>query len=297
MKEIRELKVSGIFHVPVMLREVLDVLVWKEDGVYVDGTVGGGGHAKEILRRTKGRLIGIDRDPEAIEEAKRQLATFGDRVILVCAKFSEMGEILEELGIEEVDGILLDLGISQHQIEAPNRGFSYRLDGPLDMRMSLDGPTAEEVVNRYPEEALVRLFREYGEERFARRIARGICRVRKARPISSTGQLRDVVLSVIHNNVPHKTLSRIFQAIRIEVNDELEELRRGLEVGLSVLARGGRIAVLSYNSLEDRTVKQTFRKWTVEGRVRPLGRFFPSQEEVAENPRARGARLRSLEKL
>jgi len=297
VKEIRELKVSGIFHVPVMLREVLDVLVWKEDGVYVDGTVGGGGHAKEILRRTKGRLIGIDRDPEAIEEAKRQLATFGDRVILVCAKFSEMGEILEELGIEEVDGILLDLGISQHQIEAPNRGFSYRLDGPLDMRMSLDGPTAEEVVNRYPEEALVRLFREYGEERFARRIARGICRVRKARPISSTGQLRDVVLSVIHNNMPHKMLSRIFQAIRIEVNDELEELRRGLEVGLSVLARGGRIAVLSYNSLEDRTVKQTFRKWTVEGRVRPLGRFFPSQEEVAENPRARGARLRCLEKL
>lgn len=297
MKDIRTLKVSGVFHVPVMLREVLEVLVWREEGVYVDGTVGGGGHAEGILRRTRGRLVGIDRDPEAVAEAGRRLAAFGDRVTLICARFSEMGEILQELGIYEVDGILLDLGVSWHQIEDPDRGFSYRQDGPLDMRMSPDGPTAEEVVNRYPEEALVRLFREYGGERFAKRIARGICRARGAGPISSTGQLRDIVLSVVPNSIPHKMLSRVFQAIRIEVNDELRELERGLEVGFSVLVRGGRLVALSYHSSEDRIVKEAFRRWKEEGKVRLLGRFFPSQGEVAENPRARGAKLRAVEKL
>ena len=294
---IRPLKLSGAFHVPVMLEEVLDVLVWNEGGIYVDGTVGGGGHAEGILERTTGRLVGMDRDPEAIAEAQRRLAPFGERVELVRARFSEMEEVLKELGIERVDGVLLDLGVSQHQIEDPERGFSYRQDGPLDMRMSMCGPSAEDVVNRYPKEELERLFREYGEERSARRIAEGICRAREKAPIRSTGQLRDVVLSVIRSSMPHKVLSRTFQAIRIEVNDELGELRKGLDAGISLLGRGGRMVVLSYHSLEDRIVKEKFRRWREEGKVELLGRFFPSPEEVRRNPRARGAKLRAVEKL
>lgn len=294
---IRPLKLSGAFHVPVMLEEVLDVLVWNEGGIYVDGTVGGGGHAEGILGRTTGRLVGMDRDPEAIAEAQRRLAQFGERVELVRARFSEMEEVLKELGIEKVDGVLLDLGVSQHQIEDPERGFSYRQDGPLDMRMSMCGPSAEDVVNRYPKEELERLFREYGGERSARRIAEGICRAREKAPIRSTGQLRDVVLSVIRSSMPHKVLSRTFQAIRIEVNDELGELRKGLDAGISLLGRGGRMAVLSYHSLEDRIVKEKFRRWREEGKVELLGRFFPSPEEVRRNPRARGAKLRAVEKL
>lgn len=294
---IRPLKLSGAFHVPVMLEEVLDVLVWNEGGIYVDGTVGGGGHAEGILGRTTGRLVGMDRDPEAIAEAQRRLAQFGERVELVRARFSEMEEVLKELGIEKVDGVLLDLGVSQHQIEDPERGFSYRQDGPLDMRMSMCGPSAEDVVNRYPKEELERLFREYGGERSARRIAEGICRAREKAPIRSTGQLRDVVLSVVRSSMPHKVLSRTFQAIRIEVNDELGELRKGLDAGISLLGRGGRMAVLSYHSLEDRIVKEKFRRWREEGKVELLGRFFPSPEEVRRNPRARGAKLRAVEKL
>lgn len=294
---IRPLKLSGAFHVPVMLEEVLNVLVRNEDGVYVDGTVGGGGHAEGILERTTGKLVGMDRDPEAIAEAQRRLARFGGRVKLVRARFSEMEEVLKELGMDEVDGVLLDLGVSQHQIEDPKRGFSYRQDGPLDMRMSMCGPSAEDVVNRYPKEELERLFREYGGERSARRIAEGICRARERTPIRSTGQLRDVILSVIRSSMPHKVLSRTFQAIRIEVNDELWELTKGLDAGLSLLGRGGRMAVLSYHSLEDRIVKEKFRMWRKEGKVEILGRFLPSQDEVTRNPRARGAKLRAVEKL
>jgi len=285
------------------------------DGIYVDGTIGGGGHAEALLDRLteRGRLIGIDRDEEALAAARERLRRFGRRVVLRQGTFSEMEAILTELGIEDVSGVLFDLGVSSHQIDRPERGFSYSRDGPLDMRMGQHKRTqiAADVVNTYSERALADLFRRYGEERWSRRIARRICALREQKPFERTLELREAIVSVLPGRAPQKTLARIFQALRIAVNDEIREVERGLEAAIPLLKIGGRIAVLSYHSLEDRTVKRVFRKYIrgcqcppglpvcICGGQRTLkmvGKAVPSVEEVQRNERARSARLRVAEK-
>lgn len=298
-----------------MREEVVAALITDRDGIYVDGTIGGGGHSEALLDRLteRGRLIGIDRDEEALAAAKERLRRFGRRVVLKQVPFSKMGTVLKDLRIEGVSGVLFDLGISSHQIDRPERGFSYSQDGPLDMRMGLHErtQTAADVVNTYSEQALTDLFRRYGEERWSRRIARRICALREQKPFERTGELREAIVSVIPGRAPQKTLARIFQALRIEVNDEIRELERGLETVIPLLNVGGRIAVLCYHSLEDRTVKAVFRKYIrgcqcppglpvcVCGGQRVLkmvGTAAPSAEEIAHNERARSARLRVAEK-
>jgi 16S rRNA (cytosine1402-N4)-methyltransferase len=298
-----------------MLEEVVGHWITDKDGIYVDATLGGGGHAEALLDRLteQGCLIGIDRDEEALAEAAERLRRFGDRVILEQGTFSEMGTMLKALKIEEVSGVLFDLGVSSHQIDRAGRGFSYRQDGPLDMRMGQTEctRTAADVVNSYSEQALFDLFRRYGEERWSRRIARRICTLRNKSPFERTSELREAIVSVIPGRAPQKTLARIFQALRIEVNDEIGELERGLEAAISLLSTGGRLAVLSYHSLEDRTVKAIFRKHirgchcppgfpvcVCGGRriLKAVGREFPSTEAIARNERARSARLRVVEK-
>ena len=299
-----------------MREEVVGHWMTDGDGIYVDATVGGGGHAEALLDRLteQGRLIGMDRDEEALAEAAERLRRFGDRVVLKRAPFSEMGTMLKELEIGEVSGVLFDLGVSSHQIDRAGRGFSYRQDGPLDMRMGQTERTrtAADVVNSYSEQALFDVFRGYGEERWSRRIARRICALRNKSPFERTSELREAIVSVIPRRAPQKTLARIFQALRIEVNDEIGELERGLEAAISLLSTGGRLAVLSYHSLEDRTVKTIFRKYIRGCQCPPgfpvcvcggkrilkaVGRKTPSAEDVARNERARSARLRVAEKI
>ena len=311
------------YHIPVMREEV--VASWGTDrsGIYVEGTLGGGGHAEALLDRLTepGCLIGIDRDEEALAAAEERLRRFGRRVVLKQGLFSEMAAILKDLEIVEVSGVLFDLGVSSHQIDRPERGFSYSQDGPLDMRMgrtyNVRGPhkrtqTAADVVNTYSQQALTDLFHRYGEERWSRRIARGICALREKKPFERTSELRKAILSAIPGSAPQKTLARIFQALRIEVNDEIRELERGLETAISLLKIGGHIVVLSYHSLEDRTVKRIFRKYIrgcqcppglpvcgCGGRrmLKTVGTAVPSVEEVQRNERARSARLRVAEKI
>ena len=304
------------YHLPVMREEVVGHWMTDRGGIYVDATLGGGGHAEALLDRLteQGRLIGIDRDEEALAEAAERLRRFGDRVILEQGTFSEMGTMLKALKIEEVSGVLFDLGVSSHQIDRAGRGFSYRQDGPLDMRMGQTERTrtAADVVNSYSEQALFDLFRRYGEERWSRRIARRICTLRNKSPFERTSQLREAIVSVTPGRAPQKTLARIFQALRIEVNDEIGELERGLEAAISLLKTGGHLAVLSYHSLEDRTVKAIFRKHirgchcpprfpvcVCGGRriLKAVCREMPSAEDVARNERARSARLRVAEKI
>jgi len=307
---------AGFYHLPVMREEVVAYWITDRDGIYVDSTIGGGGHAEALLDRLteRGRLIGIDRDEEALAAAEERLRRFGRRVVLKQGVFSEMEAILTDLGLQDVSGVLFDLGVSSHQIDRPERGFSYRQDGPLDMRM---GPhertrTAADMVNTYSERALTDLFRRYGEERWSRRIARRICALREKKPFERTSELREAIVSVIPGRAPQKTLARIFQALRIAVNDEIGELERGLEAAIPLLKVGGRIAVLSYHSLEDRTVKRVFRKYSRgcqcppglpvcicggQRVLKPVDSAVPSVEEVQRNERARSARLRVAEKI
>ena len=305
------------FHTPVLGPETADQLVTDPRGVYVDATLGGGGHAEHLLKRIgeEGRLIGVDRDPEAIAEASRRLAGFGDRLRTVQAPFWELPHILEDLSVSRAAGMLFDLGVSSHQIDDPERGFSYQQDGPLDMRMGPDAPrTAHEVVNTYSQAALTRVLKTYGEERASGRIARAICRHREEDPLTRTWELRNLVAEVTGGAHLQKTLSRIFQAIRIEVNEELSHLQSVLEQAVEALQPGGRIAVLSYHSLEDRCVKQVFRE-AAKGCICPpdlpvcgCGReptlkiltprgIRPAADERARNPRARSAALRVGQRL
>ncbi|MFH1009157.1 MAG: 16S rRNA (cytosine(1402)-N(4))-methyltransferase RsmH [Candidatus Latescibacterota bacterium] len=305
-----------VYHVPVMVEETVSHWMTDRDGIYVDATLGGGGHAEALLDRLTehGCLIGIDRDEESLAEAAERLRRFGLSAILRRCAFSRMGTLISELGIDEVSGVLFDLGISSHQIDCPGRGFSYQLDGPLDMRLGQDGHTrtAAEIVNTYSEQALVELFFRYGEERRSRPIARRICSLRTRVPFERTAQLRDAILSVIPGRMPQKTLARIFQALRIEVNDEIGELEQGLETAISMLKTGGRLAVLSYHSLEDGTVKGVFRNYArgchcppgfpvcvcgAQPILKVIGRRMASAEETARNARARSARLRVAEKI
>ena len=297
------------FHLPVMLAEVVDRLVERGGGTYVDATVGGGGHAEAILDVSGcGCLIGLDRDPDAIRAASERLARFEERVLLFRTAFWNLSEILSRAGVENVDGILFDLGLSSHQLDASGRGFSYRRRELLDMRMDPKvHKTALNVINEYPARELTRIFSQYGEERFASRISREICSYRVQERIRDTVVLREIIESVIPKAKPQKTLSRVFQAIRIEVNDELRHLEDSIRQGVEALRPEGRIAVISYHSLEDRIAKTVFSEYVrgcicppglpvcVCGRqpvLRSVDRIFPASEEVATNPRARSAVLR-----
>ncbi len=292
-------------HLPVLVEEVIALLKCGPGKTYVDATLGGGGHAYEILSRTgpDGILIGVEWDEEAIIEAKKILLPFGDRVKIYRENFICLPELLTVLKQEEVDGLLLDLGLSTIQLERGERGFSFQKEGPLDMRMDQRrGFTAGELVNQLPEKELEDLLLEYGEESWAKRIAKAIVRERSLSPILTTQALRRIV----HQAIPKRFHSRkidpatkTFQALRIRVNDELENLKKILETGWRFLKKGGRICVISFHSLEDRLVKEAFRTLEREGALKQITRkpIFPSLIEKQKNPRSRSARLRCAERL
>lgn len=305
-------------HLSVMPTEVLELLAPRSGGLYLDGTLGGGGHSFLIMDAVGGdaRLLGLDRDPAALARASEVLAPFGDRVMLCHRNFSEMAQVAAEQGLEGFDGILLDLGVSSHQLDAVERGFSFRGDAPLDMRMDPTcGMTAADVLAECPEQELVRIFREYGEERFSGRIARRIVEMRRAAPIQTTGQLAELVRdSVPGGHVPARIhpATRVFQALRIHVNGELDHVASGLEQALGLLRSGGRLAVISFHSLEDRIVKHFFQQQSRDcvcpprvpictcntvPRVRVLTRkgVKAREQEVEANPRSRSAVLRAVE--
>ena len=301
------------FHIPVLLKEVLHYLIPKKGGgVYIDCTLGGGGHSKAILERIypDGLLIGIDRDIEAIKAARKELSNFLDRAILIRDNFKNLEEILSNLKIKVIAGVLFDLGVSSHQLRERERGFSFREDGHLDMRMD---PTqkfnASTLINNYTEEELVRIFGKYGEERFSKRIARLIVLERHKNPITTTKQLADLVIRALPKAKKRgrwriHPATRVFQAIRIEVNQELDLLEKSLNQVIKVLEDKGRICVISYHSLEDRIVKNVFKKAEREKvakenyglKIITKKPIRASQEEIKRNPKARSAKLRVAEK-
>jgi 16S rRNA (cytosine1402-N4)-methyltransferase len=314
------LTVDAFRHVPVMANEVLRYLEPHGGGIYLDGTLGGGGHARLILEASTpdGRLVGLDRDAAALAAAQANLAAFGERAILRQGNYADLAVHLDGLGIGPVDGILLDLGVSSHQLDTPARGFSFREDGPLDMRMNPgEGASAAEVVAEADVDELKRIFREYGEERWAGKIAREIVSIRSRQPIVTTFQLAELVSRVVPGGrVPQRIhpATRVFQALRIHVNGELDSLRKGLDVGWRRLKVGGRMVVISFHSLEDRMVKQAFRTLATgcicpprlavcacgqQPTVRVMTRkaVRAEEQEVKHNPRARSAVLRAMEKL
>ncbi len=290
-------------HEPVMVAEVLEHLAPSRGGVFVDCTLGLGGHSRALLEGGASRLIGVDRDPAALELARAALSEFGDRVELVHSDYRRIDELLDARGITQVDGVLADLGVSSMQLDAPGRGFSFRRDEPLDMRMDTTaGPTAAEAIRDADERTLADVIYEFGEERHARRIARSLMEHKKRAPIDTTGQFADIVRRAI----PRKGYMRIdpatrtFQAIRIWVNRELEGLDAFLQHAAQRLSPGGRLAVITFHSLEDRIVKHTLRSLQAAGEIgltvrtkRPL---VPTEVEVERNPRARSAKLRAAER-
>ena len=304
------------FHQPVLLTSVADYLVSAPDGVYVDCTLGGGGHAEAILKRLNedGFLVCLDADSDAIQSAQQRLASFPNKIIRRLF-FDQLDVILAQENLLPVQGFLFDLGISSFQIDEKARGFSYQEDSPLDMRFNTQQKiNAEEVLNEYPLEKLQQIFREYGEERYWRRIAQAVVDTRKLSRISTTGQLADIVRGIVGGKFLNKSLARIFQAVRIEVNDELNRLKQALEKAFDCLEIGGRIVVIAYHSLEDRITKEFFRfkeldcvcpvefpqcvcDKTKEMRILTRKPVFPSLNEVEQNPRARSARLRCAEKI
>ncbi len=286
-------------HLPVMLREAVELLGLRPGKTYIDATVGLGGHAEEILRHIGpwGRLLGLDRDPEALERARKRLSD--ERAILVKARFSEMKEVARENGIEKADGVLFDFGVSMLQLKGEGRGFSFLSDEPLDMRMDPAEPlTAEKVVNEYPERELEKIIRDYGEERRARRVAKAITAHRRKGRIRTCSELAEIVARALggRRGKTHPA-TRTFQALRIAVNDEIGEIRRGLEASLGMIQPGGRLVAISYHSLEDRAVKQFMKASKDEGLMNILTKkpLRPSSEEVNANPSARSARLRAGE--
>jgi 16S rRNA (cytosine1402-N4)-methyltransferase len=291
-------------HIPVLLEEIVGFLRPHPDGLYVDGTLGGGGHAIKILERSSptGRLVGIDRDEESIEVARKKLEPYEARTTIVHANFSHLREILQELNIDQVDGIVLDLGVSYHQLSDAKRGFSFQLDGPLDMRMDRTrGESASKLVNTLPRWELEGILRSYGEGRWARRITKAIVAHRGKTPIITTTQLRDIISSAIVK--PTRRIhpaTKAFQAIRIAVNDELNNLKNVIREGIPLLKRGARLCVISFHSLEDRIVKESFRQHERSPALmatvtkKPV---LPSKREIYENPRSRSAKLRVAEKV
>jgi 16S rRNA (cytosine1402-N4)-methyltransferase len=286
-------------HIPVMVKEVLHLLNIKEDGIYVDATLGCGGHSLEILKRvgSSGVVIGLDRDERAIECAKEVIDD--ERAILRKAKFSQIKEVLYEIGIEKIDGILFDLGISMLQLKDLSRGFSFYSEEKLDMRMDdATELTGWAVVNKYPEYKLVQIFKDYGNEPFARKIAREIVREREKKTIDSCKELADLVKRIIPRKGKIHPATQIFQAIRMEVNREIEELQEGLKISMEILKKQGRICILSYHSGEDRIVKNFFKEEEKKGNISIITKkpMVPSLEEIVKNPSARSARLRGGEK-
>ena len=306
-------------HIPIMLDRVIEELKIRPNGVYVDGTVGGAGHSSEILKRLsdKGTLVAIDQDRDAVDTARKRLADISDRATVVKSNFVNFDIVLDDLGIGSVDGVLLDLGISSYQFDQADRGFSYRFDAPLDMRMDqTQEETAADIVNEYSEEDLVRILREYGEEPFARRIAANICREREKKPIRTTFELNELIKSSIPASArrdgghPSK---QTYQAIRIALNKELQILEDSIDQMIHRLSSGGRLCIITFHSLEDRIVKNAMRvaekpcicppdfPVCVCGRI-PLGKVItrkpivPDEEELRGNPRAKSAKLRIFER-
>ena len=306
-------------HKPVLLDECIEALAIRPDGIYVDGTLGRAGHSLEIVRRlTTGRLIALDRDESALAAARIRLADYMDRVTLVHSNFSRLGEVLHELGIDGADGMLFDLGVSSPQLDDAQRGFSYKQDAPLDMRMDTTAAlTARELVNTASYEELRRILFEYGEERYAPAIARAICREREQMPIETTLQLADIIRSAMPGQALREKqhpAKRSFQAIRIAVNDELGELEPMLSAAEENLHPGGRLAVITFHSLEDRIVKRKLRELSTgctcppefpvcvcgkKPKMELLTRkpIVSGEQELQENPRARSAKLRVARKL
>ncbi len=303
-------------HIPVLLNETIEGLNIRENGIYVDGTAGGGGHSGEILKRlTTGKLISIDQDPDAISTLTEKFKN-NENAIIVKGNFGDMKDLLQLRGVGRVDGVLLDIGVSSHQLDTASRGFSFHEEAPLDMRMSQSGVTAEELVNTLPFEELRRIISEYGEEKYASSIAKGIIAAREEAPITTTLQLAEIVKSHVPQRVRRDghPARKTFQAIRIAVNDELNVLSKGLDGAFSLLGKGGRLAVITFHSLEDRIVKQKMASWC-QGCTCP--KDFPvcvcgnkpkarlvnkkpvcaNETELAENPRARSAKLRICEKI
>ncbi len=305
-------------HKSVLLNESIEQLQIKPDGIYVDGTLGGGGHALEICKRLKsGRLIGFDRDADAIEAAKERLDEYRDRVTILHSNYCEMKDRLPELGVSSVDGVILDLGVSSYQLDTAQRGFTYREDVPLDMRMDQrQTQTAKDIVNGYSEVELTRVIRDYGEEKFARNIARNIVIAREKKELETTGELIQVIKSAIpmrERAVGGHPAKRTFQAIRIELNHELDTLENALEPIVDLLNDKGRICVISFHSLEDRIVKEKFRTFEnpctcpkefpvcvcgkkPKGRVITRKPIVPSEQEIEQNSRAKSAKLRVFER-
>lgn len=306
-------------HKSVLLEETIENLNIKPDGIYVDGTLGGAGHSYEIAGRlTNGRLIGIDQDEAAIKAAGERLGRYIDRVTIVRSNYCNIKQVLKELSITQVDGILLDLGVSSYQLDTPERGFSYREDAPLDMRMDTRNPlTARDIINNYSEMELFRIIRDYGEDNFAKNIAKHIVRMRQEKPIETTFELNEAIKAAIpmklRVNTGHPS-KRTFQAIRIELNKELEVLKNTLQDMLDLLAPGGRLCIITFHSLEDRIVKSCFKMnenpctcpptfpVCVCGK-KPVGKIIsrkpilPSSEELDYNKRSKSAKLRVFEKI
>ena len=306
-------------HKSVLLEETIEGLRVKPDGIYVDGTLGGAGHAGEVCRRlsAKGRFIGIDQDQDAIIAAGERLAVYGERVTVIRSNYCYMVDELKKLGIRQVDGILLDLGVSSYQLDNGERGFSYRTDAPLDMRMDQrQTRTAADIINGYEEKELYRIIRDYGEDKFAKNIAKHIVAARQKAPIRTTGELTEI----IRQSIPMKVQAtgghpakRTFQAVRIELNRELDVLRESLDGMIDILSDGGRICVITFHSLEDRIVKTIFRKnenpctcppdfpvcvcgKKSRGKVITRKPILPGRQEQEENPRSESAKLRIFER-
>ena len=309
----------GFEHKSVLLNETIEGLNIKPDGIYVDGTLGGGGHAYEVCRRLgeKGSIIGIDQDEAAIEAASVRLKDFGEKVTIIRSNYCDMKSKLHELGLDKVDGIVLDLGVSSYQLDTAERGFSYREDAPLDMRMDRQQSiSAMEIVNEYPQEELYRIIKEYGEERYARNIAKNICLAREEKKIETTFELVDI----IRRSMPAKARNgkghpakRTFQAIRIECNHELDVLRQALDEMIDLLSDSGRLCIITFHSLEDRMVKLKFRQAenpctcppnfpvcvcgkVSKGKVITRKPILPSQGELVANSRSKSAKLRVFER-
>ncbi len=311
---MKDNKTTDFHHIPVLFNETIDSLEIKPDGIYVDCTSGGGGHSTAIAKRlTSGRLIAIDRDPEAIETLKERLGKF-ECVTLVHDNFFNIRNILDKLGVDAVDGILADLGVSSHQLDEPSRGFSFHNDAPLDMRMSLEGMSAAQAVNTLSQSELQRIIFEYGEEKFAPSISRAIVKARETAPIETTFDLSEIIKSAMPAAAKRDghPARKTFQAIRIYVNGELDGLGEAAENMFECLKSGGRVSIITFHSLEDRIIKQAFaplskgctcpRNFPVcvcgnKPRAKVLKAVAPGKAEVAENPRSRSARLRTAVKL
>jgi len=308
-------------HYSVLLKETIENLDIKPDGIYVDGTLGGGGHAYHVASRLsdKGRLIGIDQDKDAIATASERLAEFGDKITIIRSNYSNMKEELHRIGIDKVDGIVLDLGVSSFQLDTPERGFTYREpDAPLDMRMDdRQSLTARDIVNDYSEMELFRIIRDFGEDKFAKNIAKHIVAARAKKPIETAGELTDIIRAAIPMKVQvtgGHPAKRTFQAIRIELNKELEVLQNNLDDMIELLNPGGRICIITFHSLEDRIVKTIFKKnenpctcprefpvcvcgKKSKGSVVGRKPILPSEEELAVNSRSKSAKLRVFERV